>query len=192
MGSVGLKTDGSRMMLLLFTVGDDRFGLDVSQIVEVIPYISLKRVPRAPECVAGLFNFRGAAVPVIDLAVLIAGTPSQRHLSTRIVLVRYAPAKSGGRIIGLVLEHATETIKVDPASFVPAALGAEGGEFLGELVMEEKGMIQLVHVNKLLPEQLRALLFSAPLESDAPADDEQVHAHGEDESPPATEHAGPP
>lgn len=188
MGGVGLRSDCGRMMLLLFTVGDDRFGLDVSQIVEVIPCVSLKTVPRAPECVAGLFNFRGAAVPVIDLAVLISGRRSRSHLSTRIVLVRYAPAKSAGRIIGLVLEHATETIKIDPSTFVPAALGAEGGEFLGELIMEEKGMIQLIHVDKLLPPPLRAMLFS-PTGGEVAEADKDVQAPNPGSPLQGTEHA---
>ena len=86
------------MLFLLFELGNDRYALDVRQIAEVLPLVAVKQIPRAPQAMTGLFNYRGAPVPVIDLSQLTLGRPSARRLSTRIVLVHYPDASAAGRI----------------------------------------------------------------------------------------------
>lgn len=44
------------MLMLLFHVESDLYALDSRQVVEVIPRVLLRKVPYAPEYVAGLFN----------------------------------------------------------------------------------------------------------------------------------------
>ena len=149
------------MMLLLFTVGGDRFGLEVKHIVEIVPYVALKRVIGTPECVTGLFNYRQDVVPVIDLSRMLAGVPARKDLSTRIVLVEY-PADDGRRhIVGLITEHATETVKFEPSALSNSGVGVKNAEFVSSLVMDEKGMVQCISLDRLLPKAIfEALFFS--------------------------------
>ena len=58
------------MQFLLFSLGNDRYGLDTRRVVRVLPQLELKEIPQAPGWVAGLMNYRGQPVPVIDLAML--------------------------------------------------------------------------------------------------------------------------
>ena len=153
-------------MLLLFTVGEDRFGLDVRHVVEVIPHVNLKRLPKTPDYVAGLFNYRSVAVPVIDISKMIGGESVRRHLSTRIIVLDYVCSNSYGKhMLGLLAEHVTETVKFERSAFISSGRGAQSAEFLGELAMDEKGMVQCIRIDKLLPSDLRDTLFS-------PIDDE--------------------
>ena len=55
------------MLFILFQIGRDRYALAASSIIEVLPLMNLKRVPCAPVGVAGVLNYRGTPVPVIDL-----------------------------------------------------------------------------------------------------------------------------
>ena len=57
-----------------------------SRVVEVLPLMNLKRVPGAPAGLAGVLNFHGTPVPVIDLNQMALGEPAARRLSTRIIL----------------------------------------------------------------------------------------------------------
>lgn len=77
------------MLILLFYAGNDLYAIESSHIVEVIPRVSFRKVQHAPDYVAGLFNYRGVILPVIDLCHLIQGTPSRSHLSTRIMIVKH-------------------------------------------------------------------------------------------------------
>src|SRR5581483_3720846 len=44
-----------------------RFGVDVQQVQELVPYQEMTRVPLAPSMVRGLLNLRGQIVTGIDL-----------------------------------------------------------------------------------------------------------------------------
>src|SRR3569623_2992226 len=68
-------------MLLLFSVGEDRIGLDVRHVIEVIPYVNLKRLPKTPAFVAGLFTYRNEAVPDIDVSKMLGCVHVRRSLS---------------------------------------------------------------------------------------------------------------
>ena len=152
------------MLFLLIQLGNDRYAVETRQVVEVLPLLSLKRIPRAPSCVAGAFNYRGAPVPVVDLSELTTGHPSRPRLSTRIVLVNY-PLESGGhRILGLIAEQATTTIRLEPADFRDVGVTIDEAPYLGPVAKEEHGLIQRLELKKLLPELVRGLLFREPVE----------------------------
>ncbi len=59
------------MLTLLFNLGKDSFAVDSARVVEVIPSINLKKLAQAPVHVAGVFDYRGKIVPVVDLCRLI-------------------------------------------------------------------------------------------------------------------------
>src|SRR3979490_171358 len=106
------------MLFLLFELGKDRYALDVRQIAEVLPLVGVKQIPRAPQAMTGLFNYRGAPVPAIDRTQLTLGGPSARRLSTRLVLVHYPDESGRAHLLGLIAERATQTARHEPSEFV--------------------------------------------------------------------------
>ena len=106
MPSVSWPRPFSRLIALTFEVGGQRYGLDIGQIVEVVPAVQLRRLPGVPDYVAGVFQFRGQHVPVIDLTQLLTHQPAAARLSTRLVLVRHPGPAGEGRLLGLLAEHA--------------------------------------------------------------------------------------
>src|SRR6267143_6482169 len=110
------------MLFLIFELGKDRYALDVRQIAEVLPLVAIKKVPRAPQAMNGLFNYRGAPVPVIDLTQLTLGRPSARRLSTRLVLVHYPDHTGQTHLLGLVAERATQTARHEASDFVASGV----------------------------------------------------------------------
>src|SRR5580765_4358634 len=110
------------MLFLVFELGPERYALDVLQIAEVIPLLSLKPILQAPPAVAGIFNYRGAPVPVIDVSQLTLGRPAERRLSTRIVLVNYPDGEGQTRLLGLIAERATQTVRHEATDFVTSGV----------------------------------------------------------------------
>src|SRR4249920_4479 len=96
------------MLFVLFQVGKDRYALAASEIIEVLPLVELRGVPCAPPPVAGLFNYHGTPVPVIDMTQCMANQSARRWLSTRIILVKYAAREDEIRTLGLMAERAVE------------------------------------------------------------------------------------
>jgi chemotaxis-related protein WspB len=75
------------MLLLTFRAAENLYALDVARVVEVVPRIDLRRFPHAPAFIAGMFDYRGTVVPVIDLGILLGSTACRNQLNTRIILV---------------------------------------------------------------------------------------------------------
>lgn len=86
------------MLLLTFRAAECLYAVDVSRVVEVVPRIDLRRLPHAPGFLAGVFDYRGLVVPVVDLGVLLGAETCANRLSTRIILVDSRPADPGPRL----------------------------------------------------------------------------------------------
>lgn len=151
------------MLYLLFQIGNDRYALEAGRAVEVIPFLALKQIPQAPRGVAGIFNYHGQPVPALDLCALTSGRPAREQLSTRIILVKYSdptdrPGSSG--LLGLVAEHATEMMRRDERDFMDAGVKVGAAPYLGPVIMDDQGVIQLLHAQHLLAEGVRELLLA--------------------------------
>lgn len=148
------------MMLLLFFVGEDRYALDVAQVIEVIPCVRTRKVPRLPRYVNGLLNYRGKTVPVIDMTMLMCDRSSQRRMNTRIILVNYCDENRVSHVLGLITERVTSTVKLPASSLLSSGIENEDAAFLGNVVIDGGEIVHLVDVNKLLTVKMRDLLFS--------------------------------
>jgi chemotaxis-related protein WspB len=146
------------MLLLLFRVIDQRYALAARRVVEVVPRVDLRPIPHAPEFLAGLFNYRGRAVPVVDLGRLLGASSSLDRLDTRIILAR-EPGECGGRLLGLVAEHVSEVATVRDDQVVLPGMSLEDAPYLGEVVRTEAGLVQVIAVEKVLSESLRNAIF---------------------------------
>ncbi|CAB3699984.1 CheW-like domain [Achromobacter denitrificans] len=154
------RAAAGRRLYLLFRIGEDRYALEAGGVAEVLGLRVLKQVPGAPAWVAGLLDRRGASVPVIDMSALAGRGAAAAVTSTRLALLRYRPGPGAGeRLLGLILEQATETAHFDPAAFQPGGLDNPGARYLGPVLSDARGMVQAVTVDELLPAPVRALLF---------------------------------
>lgn len=146
------------MMLLLFKINNERYGLDVADVVELVPYVKLQNLPKAPVYIAGLMNYRGNIVPVVDLAMLMCDRPVRRLMSSRIIIIR--SAKSEKRYVGLLAENVTETIKISPETFTDTGIDPDASAFVDKVAMRPEGMIHLVNITKLLPSEVGSMLYN--------------------------------
>jgi chemotaxis-related protein WspB len=153
------------MLLLQFQAGKDRYGIDVSRVIEVIPMVVFRPLPHADPAVAGLFNYRGTMVPVIDLTVLLEGAASRPLFSTRVILVDYPGRDGECHILGLLAERVTETVFCKEEDLLPAGIAVTGAPYLGDLLIHAGGMIQRVAIERLLPTSLQETLFPQALEA---------------------------
>ena len=153
---------GRSVLFLLFNLGRDRYALDAGEVAEVLPVVDLKKIPQTPAAIAGAFDYRGSPVPAVDLSQLALGRPAERRMNTRIIVVHYgaAIAAGGRRLLGLVAERVTGTVRRDPADFVPSGVSAGAAPYLGPVAPDPRGVIQRIDVQALLPADVRDRLYA--------------------------------
>src|SRR6266498_3339348 len=134
------------MLLLVFRMDDDRFAIDAGRIVEVLPLVGIKKMLGAPAGIRGRFNYHGRFVPAVDLSELLLGRSAAQQLSTRVVL-----ANIGGRedpiLLGMIVENATEMRRCAPADMVPPGIVSGERPWLGRLIGDARGFIQLIDLD---------------------------------------------
>ncbi len=153
------------MLYLLFELGANRFAIEATQVVEMLPLVQISKMPHAPVGIAGFFNYRGTLVPVIDLTQLLTSQPAQHRLSTRIILVSFVDQSGISRFAGLIAEQATTTIQRECMDFVQSGISTKSLSFIGPVAIDGKGFIHLIDPGKLLMERAHDLLAYLPKEA---------------------------
>jgi chemotaxis-related protein WspB len=149
------------MLLLIFQIRSRWYALEASQVVEIIPRVHLRELPNAPAFVPGLLNYRGIIIPVIDLGIFLEGKTTTPYLSTRIMIIRYQVQQSNAspsqsmqspkpQYLGLIAEQVTETLERSPADIIDPTLPTQIGHSLGGMLLDDRGMIQYLGMDKLV------------------------------------------
>jgi len=138
------------VLLLTFRLGADVYALDAAHIVEVLPMVELRPLPRAPTGVAGVFNHRGAPRIALDVGAMALARPAAVRMSTRIVLVEMALADGVARRLGLIVEHASGVTRRPASDFVETGYRSAGARYLGPVASLDDGRI----VQRIDPAQL--------------------------------------
>lgn len=150
------------MLTLLFQLGSAHYAIPAREVAEVTPLASLDSISAAPDYVAGLLNYRGQHVPVIDLHKLLNGEKCEDSFTTRLLLVHLKLACGETRMLGLIAERITETRQMEDEAFCSTGLKLDEAPYLGKAVKSDYGLIQKINIENLIPDAVRDLLY--PLE----------------------------
>ena len=153
------------MQFLIFHLGPDRYGLSARHLVRVLPLMDLKQLPQAPACVAGLMNFHGAPVPVIDLGMLACEARCRPQFDTRILLTNFGADDGSQHLLGLIVERVCHIADMDPELFSAPGVASPAAPDLGKVLATEGAIVQLVELAQLLTPEVRALLFAPDMQA---------------------------
>ena len=93
--------------LVVFDLNEEAYGVDISQVREIIRMQEITRVPRAPEFIEGVINLSGKVIPVVDLRTRFSMPGTERTDEHRIVVVDV-----DGQDIGMVVDAVTEVSRI--------------------------------------------------------------------------------
>ncbi|OEU71616.1 MAG: chemotaxis protein CheW [Desulfovibrio sp. S3730MH75] len=151
------------MLVLTFRIAEYSYALKAMLVAEVVPPAIYKELPRSPEYVKGIFNYRGTITPVVDLSMLATDEPCKPMMSTRVIILDLADLDSseerGEKFLGLLAENITETINIIDSDFESSGLEIPDAPWLGKVARVEGNMLQLIEPGKLLSDELRIVLF---------------------------------
>lgn len=147
------------MLFILFRLGKERYALGAEHVIKVIPRLPLRPQPGAPGYIAGLLNFGGTVIPILDLGTLTLGASCAEQLSTRIILINYTLKSGTKKVLGLIAEAVTDAVRKDPGEFVNPEMAKGQAPHLGKIALDDGGMVQCVLPDHLLPVEVERLLF---------------------------------
>jgi len=114
---------GKDVHLVGFRVGRENFGVPIGSVHEIVRMMDATSVPDSPEYIEGVINLRGKIIPIVDLRKRF-GEPAIANNKKNRILV----AEIQGRLVGLLVDAASEVIKIPPEQIEPPPNVFEEGE----------------------------------------------------------------
>jgi chemotaxis-related protein WspB len=159
------------MQLLTFSIAGEPYAIESRQVVEVLPLVPARPLPRAPDYLVGIFTYRGHLVPLIDLARRLGVAPAAQRLSTRVIVVELEaepptagaaeagmPDPKGSFRFGLIAENVVAIRSTNEAEASLPPLRMPDAAYLGRMLRIAGETVQLIDIRQLLPAELRASL----------------------------------
>lgn len=150
---------------LTFRIGNEHYGLELSQTREIIEYSGITEVPLMPNFLRGVINLRGEVVPVIDLAVRLGRKPIEVQKRTCIIVVELQNNEQN-HVLGLLADAVSEVIEMDDENIEDApSFGANiRAEFIQGIAKRDDEFVVLLDANNALSIRELAHLVEAQLQ----------------------------
>ena len=141
------QVTGESVQVAAFCVGEQRYGLDIMRIKEIINPVAITPVPRAPEFIEGIIELRGAFLPVVDLRKRFGIEPTAMTRENKYIIVSLS-----GRVLGLVVDKVIDTRPIPIGGIsdgADLALGAST-RFLTGCYKSADGILLMIDLDEVL------------------------------------------
>lgn len=106
----------SDRQVVVFRLAQERYGVDIGTVREIIRRQAVTHVPSAPDSVEGMINLRGRTIPVVDLCKRLNLSVAEETDTSRIIVL-----DTGEADIGVVVDEVMEVFRVAASSISDAA-----------------------------------------------------------------------
>ncbi|MBF0296565.1 MAG: chemotaxis protein CheW [Magnetococcales bacterium] len=109
---------GKTERVLTLNLDGEYYALDIFSVREILDITQITRVPQAQDCMLGVVNLRGNAVPVMDLRRRFGLPRGQRTVHSRIIIMELANGQET-HLIGALADAVKEVLELDASQLVP-------------------------------------------------------------------------
>ncbi|MBE5966451.1 MAG: purine-binding chemotaxis protein CheW [Lachnospiraceae bacterium] len=99
---------------LIFSLGNDMYGMEIRYITEIIGIQPITEVPEMPEYVKGITNLRGKIIPVMDARLRFKKAVREYDDRTCIIVL-----DTNHTTIGLIVDSVSEVIFMEDEDIAP-------------------------------------------------------------------------
>ncbi|HEB93316.1 MAG TPA: chemotaxis protein CheW [Gammaproteobacteria bacterium] len=133
-----------------FRLENEKYGINVMQVQEVLRVSEIAPVPGAPDYVLGIINLRGNVVTVIDTRKRFGLIPKEMDDSTRIVII-----ESDDQVVGILVDSVAEVVdlRVSEMEAAPNVGTEESAKFIQGVASHDNELLILVDLNRLLTDE---------------------------------------
>ena len=97
----------SDLQLVIFKINGEEFGVNISDVKEIIRWTNVTNIPNTEPYIKGVINLRGNIVVINDLAMKLGLPSKQLDDETRILVVEVE-----GNTVGMIVDSANEVLQI--------------------------------------------------------------------------------
>lgn len=140
----------SMSRFLTFFVNDEKYGLDISHVKEIIASMKITSVPKTPKYIKGVINLRGSVIPIIDIRLKFALQEREHDMNTAIIINEIDSVP-----IGFVVDRVEDVLSIDRASLTDAPrFGSRvDTSFIEKVAEVNKNVIMILNLKKIFEQE---------------------------------------
>lgn len=153
----GAPEAGSKEFLI-FTLGEEHYGIDILKVQEIRGYDAVTRVANAPAFIKGVINLRGVIVPIADMRMKFQLEHAAYDDQTVVVVLNVA-----GRVAGIVVDGVSDVRTLAPEKIRPAPAfnSTLSTDYITGIGTVDDRMLILMDIEKLMTSPEMALMDGA-------------------------------
>ena len=134
---------------LTFYAYNKLFGINIGNVVQIISFQPVSKIPEFPSYAIGVINLRGEVIPIIDFSMRFGEEPKEYNERTCIIVTKI---KDGH--IGFVVDAVDEVIKIEKEdiSDPPKVIGAIHDAYLMGIGRKNNKKSLLLDIEKVVME----------------------------------------
>jgi purine-binding chemotaxis protein CheW len=140
------------VQLISFSIGSERFGVQILVIQEIIMMSNITEIPNSPDFVEGVINLRGNIIPILDLRkrLRLRGYPRQEGYKpgTRILVVEIDE-----NVTGFIVDAVAKVITVQASKISPPpeiVVAGVQSQYISGVVHLDEGILIILDFRKIL------------------------------------------
>lgn len=147
MSQAAENTKDEIIQWVTFRLDNEKYGIRVMQVQEVLRMTEIAPVPGAPDYVLGIINLRGNVVTVIDSRKRFGLSDTEADDSTRIVII-----EAEKHVVGILVDSVAEVVDLRTSEIdaAPNVGNDDSSKYIQGVSSRDKELLILVDVNKLL------------------------------------------
>lgn len=145
-----VENDDSIIQWVTFHLENEKYGIKVMQVQEVLRMTEIAPVPGAPHYVIGIINLRGNVVTVIDTRRRFGLSDAESDDETRIVII-----EADNNVVGILVDSVAEVVDLKSSEIetAPNVGNDESSKYIQGVSSRDDELLILVDVNKLLSDE---------------------------------------
>ena len=142
--------------ILIFELQDQRYGVPLADVRELLRAVSVTPLPEAPEVIDGVINVRGTVTPVLDVRKRLGLETKPLEPSDHFILTH-----AGDRGVVLRVDGATSIAEVEPSDIEEAKRVVPHGVYVAGIAKLPDGLVLIHDLNAFLSEAEVIVLHKA-------------------------------
>ena len=139
--------DSTVSQWVTFRLENEKYGVNVLYVKEVLRESEIAPVPGAPDFVLGIINLRGNVVTVIDTRNRFGLALKEMDESSRIVII-----EMNEQVVGMVVDSVAEVMDLDTdeVELAPNVGNDESSKYIQGVSHQDDELLILVDLEKLM------------------------------------------
>ncbi|MCI2106982.1 MAG: chemotaxis protein CheW [Intestinimonas sp.] len=148
--TIDSEEDSMKGRFLTFLIGEERFGIEITYVVEIIGMQPITEMPEMPDYIRGIINLRGKIIPVLDTRLRLKKPQIEYDDRTCIIVIVFH-----GISMGLIVDRVSEVLPIpeDDIAEKPKISCRESRGYIKSIGKVGEHVILLIDCDKLLNDE---------------------------------------